>query len=144
MSGRVLGVVKFRRCRAKIGAMDLTYKIVRRLLRDDEVSFSRNKNFEAYEDPMVKRAVRIYRHLRSVEDDLLSADDGDVELEAVERDEENVTVRLSFPTGGGKRASFLSEQEWDLLTESDRVSDILERLLDEAPEDTQNRLSTLA
>lgn len=138
------GVGNARRSRAIMSAMDLTYKIVRRLLRDDEVSFSRNKNFEAHEDPIVKRAVRIYRHLRSVEDDLLSADDGDVELQAVEREAERVTVRLSFPTGGGRRASFLSEQEWDLLTESDRVSDILERLLDEATEDTQNRLSNLA
>lgn len=121
--------------------MDLTHKIVRRLLRDDDVAFSRNKNFEAHEDPMVKRAVRIYRHLRSVERDLLDAAHGEVEVVAVDREPERVTVRLTFPASGGRRESYLTEQEWDLLTESERVSDILQRLLDEAPPETQNRLS---
>lgn len=122
--------------------MDLTHKIVRRLLRDDEVGFSRNKNFDSYEDPMVKRALRIYRHLRSVERDLLAAGEGHVEIEAVSREGKSVTVRLSFPAGGGQRHSYLTDQEWDLLVESERVADILRRLLDEAPSDTQNRLAT--
>lgn len=110
--------------------MDLTHKIVRRLLRDDDVEFSRNKNFDAYEDPMVKRALRIYRHLRSVEDDLLAAEGGDVTLEAVEREDEQVVVRLSYPAGNARRDSFVTEEEWELLLESERVSGILNRLLD--------------
>lgn len=122
--------------------MDLTHKIFRRLLRDDDVGFSRNKNFDAYEDPMVKRAFRIYRHLRSIERDLLAADEGLVDIEAVHRDGSRVTVRLSFPAQGGKRHSYLTSKEWDLLVESERVADILRRLLDEAPSETQNRLAT--
>lgn len=109
--------------------MDLTHKIVRRLLRDDDVEFSRNKNFDAYEDPMVKRALRIYRHLRSVEEDLLAAENGDVTLEAVEREDEQVVVRLSYPAGNARRASFVTEEEWQLLLESDRINKILTRLL---------------
>lgn len=122
--------------------MDLTHKIVRRLLRDDDVSFSRNKNFEAHEDAMVKRAVRIYRHLRSIEDDLLAAESGAVELEAVHLDDPQVTVRLSYPSSGAQRESFLTAQEWDLLLESDRVAETLRRLLDEASTETQNRLAS--
>ncbi len=122
--------------------MDLTHKIVRRLLRDDEVGFSRNKNFDAYEASMVKRARRIYRHLRSIEHDLLGARDGDVQIVAVERQGNEVTVKLSFPAQGGTRHSYLSGKEWELLIESDRVADILRRLLDEAPAETQNKIAT--
>lgn len=122
--------------------MDLTHKIVRRLLRDDDVSFSRNKNFEAHEDAMVKRAVRIYKHLRSIERDLLAAGDGEMRIDAIDRNPPRVTVRLSYPSAGGRRESYLTEQEWDLLTESDRIAEILRRLLDEAPAETQNRLAS--
>jgi hypothetical protein len=119
--------------------MDLTFKIVRRLLRDDEVGFSRNRNFEAYEDPKVKRAVRIYRHLSSVEDDLLDVGGG-VDLEAVERDEGRVVIKLSFAEGSGRRVSFLTPREWGLLLENERVTDILVDLVDEASENTRGML----
>ena len=93
--------------------MDLTYRIVRRLLRDDDVQFSRNKNFEAYEDPQVKRAMRLYRHLRSLEEDLLRLADPDkMHLEAVEREEGRVTVRLVFVEQKGRRISYLKPREW--------------------------------
>lgn len=119
--------------------MDLTFKIVRRLLRDDEAGFSRNRNFEAYEDPKVKRAVRIYRHLSSVEDDLLEVGGG-VDLEAVERDEGRVVIKLSFAEGSGRRVSFLTPREWGLLLENERVTDILVDLVDEASENTRGML----
>lgn len=122
--------------------MDLTHKIVRRLLRDDDVSFSRNKNFEAHENELVKRAVRVYRLLRSIERDLLAAGEGQVAIEAVEQDGDAVRVRLNYPSGGGRRESFLTEAEWALLVESTRVREIVSRLLDEAPAATQNRLAS--
>lgn len=124
--------------------MDLTHKIVRRLLRDDEVGFSRNKNFEAYEDPRVKRAMRIFRHLRSVEQDLLEVEPGGgVELDAVERDEGKIVVRLTFADGGGHRVSFLSPSEWSLLLENDRVTDILRGLLDHATTETRDTIEAM-
>jgi hypothetical protein len=124
--------------------MDLTHKIVRRLLRDDEVGFSRNQNFEAYEDPRVKRAVRIFRHLRSVEHDLLEVvPGGGVELDAVEREEGRVVVRLAFSDSGGHRISFLTPSEWELLLENDRVTDILRGLLDHANNETRETLETM-
>jgi hypothetical protein len=122
--------------------MDLTYKIVRRLLRDDDVAFSRNRNYEAFEDPKVKRAMRLYRHLRSLERDLLSlAEGGSAELEAVECEGDVVTVRLSFSGRGGQRTSFLSAREWALLLENETVHDILLSLVDEASPRTQHVLA---
>jgi hypothetical protein len=124
--------------------MDLTHKIVRRLLRDQEVGFSRNQNFEAYEDPRVKRAVRIFRHLRSVEDDLLAlVPDGAVELDALERDKERIIIRLVFADAGGRRASFLSASEWELLLENDRVTNILRGLLDRATTETRETIESM-
>ncbi len=124
--------------------MDLTHKIVRRLLRDDEVGFSRNQNFEAYEDPRVKRAVRIFRHLRSVEQDLLDVEPGGaVELDAVERDAGKIVVRLVFADGGGRRVSYLSSSEWALLLENDRVTDILRGLLDHATTETRETIESM-
>lgn len=120
--------------------MDLTYKIVRRLLRDREVDFSRNRNFEAYEDPLVQRALRIARHLQSVERDLLAAEGDDVRLEAVEENAGEVVVRLSYRSGHGKRVSYLTAGEWNLLLESDPLRTLLERLLDEAGHATQNMI----
>ncbi len=121
--------------------MDLTYLIVRRLLRDDDVQFSRNRNFEAYEDPQVKRAMRLYRHLQSLEDDLLALDDPQtVRLQAVERDEEQVTVRLVFSRQKGRRISYLAPREWELLLENERVSDILRTVMQRADEQTRQVL----
>ncbi len=121
--------------------MDLTHQIVRRLLRDDEVQFSRNRNFEAYEDPQVQRAMRIYRHLQSLEDDLLGLEsDGRVSLEAVERDEEEVAVRLIFEEAKGRRISYLKAKEWELLLESAKVSRILEGVLDDVDGETRELL----
>lgn len=121
--------------------MDLTYRIVRRLLRDDEVQFSRNKNFEAYEDPKVQRAMRLYRHLQSLEDDLLELDDPEgVQLEAVERSEDEVTVRLIFADRSGRRISYLKPREWELLLENDRVSELLRDLIDRADPATRRLL----
>lgn len=119
--------------------MDLTYRIVRRLLRDDDVGFSRNKNFDAYEDRAVKRAVRIYHHLESIEDDLLElAPGGDVVLDTVDREsEDKLAVKLTFADSEARRVSFLTAKEWALLLENDRVSSILEELIDDADDQTR-------
>ena len=123
--------------------MDLTYRILRRLLRDDDVGFSRNRNFEAYEDPRVKRAMRLYRHLRSLEADLLELDDPQkVSLEAVERQQDQVTVRLVFAEQKGRRISYLAPREWELLLESQEVCDILRTLIERACPKTRRLLES--
>ena len=128
--------------------MDLTYKIVRRLLRDNDVEFSRNKNFDAYDDPTVQRAVRIYRHLHSVEEDLLElGPGGDALLAEVDRRhqpdrEDRFVLELTFADSETRRVCFLSPRDWALLLENDRVSSVLRRLLDEADPQTRSNLRT--
>lgn len=121
--------------------MNLTYRIVRRLLRDDDVQFSRNRNFEAFEDPKVQRAMRLYRLLRSLEADLLAlGDKGQVRLEAVERDDEQVVIRLSFDEANGRRVTYLEPPEWQLLLESDAVAKMLRQAMTSADAATRRRL----
>jgi len=125
--------------------MDLKYKIVRRLLRDDEVSFSRNKNFDAYEDPTVKEALRTYHHLESVESDLLELGlGGDVLLETVNREsDERLAIKLIFADSDARRVSFLGPEEWRLLLENDRVAAILRDLLEGADAETRRTIEGL-
>jgi len=125
--------------------MDLKHKIVRRLLRDDEVAFSRNKNFDAYEDPAVRDAVRIYHHLESVESDLLElGPGGDVLLQTVDRESgDRLAVKLTFADSDARRVSFLEPEEWRLLLESDRVATLLRELLDETDSETRRTLERL-
>lgn len=126
---------------APTGIMDLTYKIVRRLLRDDDVDFSRNKNFEAYADPTVERAVRIYHHLESIERDLLAlGPGGDALLERVDRDDDRVVLKLTFADGDARRVSYLTRKDWKLLLEDHRVSEQLESLAEEADPETREFL----
>lgn len=105
------------------------------------MDFSRNKNFEAYEDEKVKRALRIARHLQSIETDILSSENN-VRLDALAKEDGRVVVKLSYASGNGRRISYLSEGEWLLLLESSKVTETLKRLLDEAEPDTQKRIPT--
>lgn len=124
--------------------MNLVYRIVRRLFRDDDVAFSRNRNFDAYEDPKVKRALRIYRHLQSVERELLQAEDSGVALECLQQqegDEERIMLQLRWQgQGGGQRTSYLTPTEWMLLLENERVSDILRRLVAQASQEVREMI----
>ncbi len=99
--------------------MELRYKIVRRLLRDKDVGFSRNQNYAAYDDPLVRQAVRIYKHLLSVEKELLSEKNDDMKVDSVEKKGDQIIIKLSF--GNGRRESFLNTQEWKLLVENESV-----------------------
>lgn len=118
--------------------MDLTYKIVRRLLRDDEVAFSRNKNFDAYDDERVERAVRKYRHLESVEEALLElAPGGDAMLGDLAWNGERVAIEFEYTDDRARRTSFLQPRDWDLLLENDRVGAILRGLFDRVDDETE-------
>jgi hypothetical protein len=77
--------------------------------------------------------------LESIEEDLLElAPGGDVILEAVdEEDEDRLVVKLTFGDRDARRVSYLSRKDWRLLLENDRVSAILEDLLEEADEQTR-------
>lgn len=100
---------------------ELLYKIVRRLWRDSEVNFSRNRNYEAYGDATVQRAMRIARRLKSVEADILRClADQSSSAEATRHDDGTIHVHMDFG-GGSTRHSILTTQEWGMLIEHDTI-----------------------
>ena len=76
-------------------------------LRDDP-GFSRNRHFLALSSPEGRRALRIHRHLRSLERDLSEGAAASVACEA-ER------IRLTLRGRRGSRTAWLSRAEFRLL-----------------------------
>jgi hypothetical protein len=92
--------------------MDFVTRAVQRLREDP--GFSRNRYFLALSSPEGKRALRIHRHLRSLEQDLARGWSAEVAREA-ER------VRLELRGKGGARIAFLTHTEFRLLCASPLV-----------------------
>jgi hypothetical protein len=81
-------------------------RVVRRLR--SEPGFSRNRHFIAFSSPEGRRALRIHRHLRSIERDLSAASTA-----TVHRGGERVTLTLR--TRRGQRTAFLTSSEFRIL-----------------------------
>lgn len=119
---------------------EIVYKIVRRMFRDEGAEFSRNRNFSAYEDPMVQRARRIFRHLASVEAELEGELDEGTSLESVVVDGDRIEIHLRFERAGARRTSILNHREWALLLENSASADALIMLAERAGEQTRAQL----
>jgi hypothetical protein len=91
---------------------DFVMRAVERL-RDDP-GFSRNRYFLALSSPEGKRALRIHRHLRSLERDLSAGAAASVHREA-ER------VRLTLRGKRGSRTAWLTRAEFRILCASPAV-----------------------
>jgi hypothetical protein len=86
--------------------MDFVERVVLRLRA--EPGFSRNRHYATFSSPEGRRALRIHRHLRSIERDLEAG-----ATLAVARD--GGRVRLRIAGRNATRTSWLSEQEFRLL-----------------------------
>ncbi|HZZ85998.1 MAG TPA: hypothetical protein VFE30_15805 [Anaeromyxobacteraceae bacterium] len=93
-------------------AVDFVERVVQRLRQD--AGFSRNRHYLTLSSPEGKRALRIHRHLRSIERDL--ARGFRLRVEHEER-----RVRLTLEAKGARRTAFLSGSEFRLLCESPAV-----------------------
>ncbi|BDG09082.1 hypothetical protein [Anaeromyxobacter paludicola] len=93
-------------------AADFVERVVQRLRQD--AAFSRNRHFLALSSPEGRRALRIHRHLRSIERDL--ARGFRVRVDEVDR-----RVRLTLEAKGARRVAWLSGSEFRLLCESPAV-----------------------
>jgi hypothetical protein len=91
---------------------DFVTRAVQRLREDPR--FSRNRHFLALSSPEGRRALRIHRHLRSLEGDLASGSSARVAHEA-ER------VRLELRGKRGSRVAWLTRSEFRLLCGSPAV-----------------------
>jgi hypothetical protein len=91
---------------------DFVTQAVRRLREDP--GFSRNRFYVALSSPEGRRAVRIHRHLRSLERDLAAGHAATVAHEP-ER------VRLTLRGRLGERTAFLTRAEFRLLCDTPTV-----------------------
>jgi hypothetical protein len=91
---------------------DFVTRAVQRLREDP--GFSRNRHTTALSSPEGRRALRIHRHLRSIERDLAAGVAASVTREA-ER------VRLTLRTARASRTAWLTRAEFRLLCDSPAV-----------------------
>jgi hypothetical protein len=91
---------------------DFVLRAVQRLREDPR--FSRNRHFLALSSPEGRRALRIHRHLRSLERDLVAGSSAKIAHEP-ER------VRLELRGKRGSRVSWLTRTEFRLLCGSPAV-----------------------
>ena len=92
-------------------------RVVQRLR--EEPGFSRNRHFLAFSSPEGRRALRIHRHLRSIEHDLSRGSRATVERQAAR-------VRLILRSPRGLRTAWLSDDEFRILCTSPLVRAALE------------------
>ncbi|PJB40377.1 MAG: hypothetical protein CO108_15005 [Deltaproteobacteria bacterium CG_4_9_14_3_um_filter_63_12] len=111
------------------GAMNtLTKKIIARLFFQDD-GFSRNKNFASYEDPKVQRAARLFRHLKSLEDDIVTygrSENVFVDEPAPEKDTGEARIQVTIQDLNYRRTAYLTPFELELLRQNPRVREILD------------------
>jgi hypothetical protein len=91
-------------------------RVVRRLR--EERGFSRNRHFMAFSSPEGRRALRIHRHLRSIERDLSRGSSAEVDVSA-ER------VRVTLRSKSGMRTAWLEPAEFRILCTSPLARAIL-------------------
>ena len=88
---------------------DFVARVVRRLRQ--EPGFSRNRHFMAFSSAEGKRALRIHRHLRSIEHDLSRGSSATIEREGDR-------VRLTLRSRSTLRTAWLTEDEYRILCTS--------------------------
>jgi hypothetical protein len=91
---------------------DFVTRAVQRLREDPR--FSRNRHYLALSSPEGRRALRIHRHLRSLEKELAAGSSARIAHEA-ER------VRLELRGKRGSRTAWLTRSEFRLLLDSPAV-----------------------
>jgi hypothetical protein len=84
-------------------------RVVRRLR--DEPGFSRNRHFLAFASAEGRRALRIHRHLRSIERDLAAGSQATITRE-------DDRVRIDLRSKRGARTAYLTFDELRLLSGS--------------------------
>jgi len=92
--------------------VDFVTQAVRRLRADP--GFSRNRFYLALSSPEGRRALRIHRHLRSLERDLAAG-----QVPSVAREAER--VRLTLRGRRGERTAWLTRAEFRLLCDAPAV-----------------------
>lgn len=81
-----------------------------------QTQFSRNRNFEAFDDPRFKSALALYRRLRALVSDLERARVDGSRIAAVEETHAGrPTVRLEIVGARSRRTAWIEKPAWDVL-----------------------------
>ena len=96
---------------------DFVARVIRRLR--EEPGFSRNRHFVAFSSPEGRRALRVHRHLRSIEHDLSRGCRA-----TVERTDDGVRVMLRAKSS--MRTAWLSHAEYRILRTNPLVRSALD------------------
>lgn len=110
-----------------------------------ETPFSRNRNFEAFDDPRFARAIALYRRLRALLSDLeravaASAKGGKDGTRVVVTEEAN-RVRLDFDSASCVRTAFIERPAWNVLMLHPRARAVVEALSKSTSNSTGNSTS---
>ncbi len=108
---------------------DRLYLIVERL-RDEPKDGSKAKKMYNFSDPTALRALRIHRHLRALEQDILEAQDKkeQITLEPAV-DPDHVVIQIRNAEVHCSRVAYLSQRELRLLRRNRKVANALRRAL---------------
>jgi len=109
-------------------ALEAMDPFVRRLVErlcDPSAPLSRNRHFHTFETPEGKAALRTFRRLRGLHQDLLTCvrEGGEARCSVSEGPEGERRVELTLTRIKGRRSSVIGEAEWELLLRLPGVSE---------------------
>ncbi|HOX45282.1 MAG TPA: hypothetical protein PK668_16925 [Myxococcota bacterium] len=107
---------------------DRLYLIVERL-REDPKDGSNPKKMYNFSDPTALRALRIHRHLKALEQDILEAQDTDTISIEPAVDPGHVVLQIRNNEIHCSRVAYLSQRELRLLRRNRKVANALRRAL---------------
>lgn len=99
--------------RHKVESLTVLQRLVARLFFERE-KISRNRNFEAFDDPEVQRAMRVARHLRSIVRDL-SDESATFEISVDRRRPNDLRLVFRWAERDAQRTTWLTPDEAAVL-----------------------------
>ena len=102
-------------------------ELVARMRRD---GFSRNRNFDRFADAEGARALRVWRYLHSLEQDLAALGPrvgSGVRLRVEPREEGGRRITIEVPGVRSRRVAMVSAEEYELLREHPDARAVLDR-----------------
>jgi hypothetical protein len=105
-------------------------RLAARLLEQERTGapepLTRNRHFEVFGDRQGRLALRVYRHLRSLQRDILASVEAPVVVEpGPEGEAGRVRLTIALPGRRGVRTAFLTADELELLLETPGIRDRL-------------------
>jgi hypothetical protein len=104
-----------------MGRSAAVYEMAAHLLLQEQ-PFSRNRNYEAFNDPRFSRAIALYRRLRALLSDLERANKDGTRVVVTE---DANRVRLDFASDRYARTAFVERPAWNILMMHPRAQSVV-------------------